>query len=276
MAKGVAVPEPRWRVMVDGALPGPHNMARDHALAATLADGEAVLRFYRWAGPTLSLGRHEPARDRWDEDTLARAGVAVVRRPTGGRAVLHHRELTYAVVLPLARRPGARALYRAINGALVHGLASLGVPASLVGDEATVAAVDSGPCFAGPAPGEVVAGGRKLVGSAQARLEGRLLQHGSLLLHDDQTGLEDLRHPEAALMAPSPSLAAAPPATLATFLDPLPSGERLVEALVEGFRTVLPGDWRGSGERDTLTAETRAAEVRLLDRYASSSWTWRR
>ena len=251
-------------------------MARDHALAATLADGEATLRFYRWVGPTLSLGRHEPARGRWDHEALERAGVTVVRRPTGGRAVLHHRELTYSVVLPLVRRPGVRALYRAINGALVHGLASLGVPVSLVGDAAVVAPLDSGPCFAGPAPGEVVAGGRKLVGSAQARVEGRLLQHGSLLLHDDQTGLEELRQPGTGSVAGSPSLVSGPPATLASFLDPLPSEETLVEALVDGFRTVLHGDWRGSGEMDTLTAETRAAEARLLDRYASSSWTWRR
>jgi lipoate-protein ligase A len=271
----------RWRVVVDPPLDGPDNMARDHALAATLPDGEAVLRFYQWRRPTLSLGRHEPARGRWVPAVLAHRGVDVVRRPTGGRSVLHHRELTYAVVAPLARRTGLRTLYRAVNGALVAGLTSLGVPARVVGDEGRVDALGSGPCFAGPAPGEVVAGGGKLVGSAQARLEGRLLQHGSLLLHDDQASLDVLARAGAGPRRDGiPGVEPARPATLAAFLDPLPELDRLVAELVGGFRRVLPGqwpeDWPGSDEWDTFTTEARDVATRLRQRYGAPDWTWRR
>ncbi|HSR42176.1 MAG TPA: hypothetical protein VLL48_08395, partial [Longimicrobiales bacterium] len=158
-------------------------MAADHALARDLPSDQAVLRLYGWSGPTLSLGRNEPARGRYDPDLARRLGVALVRRPTGGRAVLHHREVTYAVAAPVAPFGGLRSAYRAINAALVRGLARLGVPAGLAGSDAAGGglAPDAGACFRAPAPGEVVVGGRKLVGSAQVRFGGTLLQHGSIL-----------------------------------------------------------------------------------------------
>jgi lipoate-protein ligase A len=250
-------------------------MARDHALAATLIAGEAVLRFYGWSEPTLSFGRNEPARDRWNLGELEARGVHVVRRPTGGRAVLHHRELTYAVVLPLRERPGQpgpRAYYRAINEALVAGLAQLDVEVELASDDQPPLPPDSGPCFQQPAPGEVVARGRKLIGSAQARLEGRLLQHGSLLLHDDQVSLTPLSlGPGAA----GTSLAG-PPVTLAELVQPLPDMGGLVSALARGFRARFAGHWPRDGEWGTLTDDTRAAEARLRSRYTEPVWTWRR
>src|SRR5690606_17502269 len=100
---------------------------------------------------------------------VASRAVDFVRRPTGGRAVLHDRELTYAVVVPHRALGGPRAAYRAINEALVMGLRALGVDAS-VSERGRVLPPDAGPCFQVAAPGEVVADGRKLVGSAQARL----------------------------------------------------------------------------------------------------------
>ena len=120
----VAGPEPgaglAWTVRVDGPLAGALNMARDHALALSLLPTSAVLRLYRWDRPTLSLGRNEPARGRYDREALRRLRVDVVRRPTGGRAVLHWRELTYAVALPTRSLGGPRATYRWIHGRLAR------------------------------------------------------------------------------------------------------------------------------------------------------------
>ncbi len=90
----------RWRVLRDGPLPGATNMARDHGLAASLRSGEGVLRLYQWDLPTVSFGRNEPAKGLYLEEMAKKEGVAFVRRPTGGRAVLHHQELTYALVFP--------------------------------------------------------------------------------------------------------------------------------------------------------------------------------
>ena len=162
----------RWRILVDPPSSGPHNMAVDHALAACSSPGKAVVRIYRWSCPTVSFGRNEPARDRYDRAAGHSAAIEFVRRPTGGRAVLHDRELTYAVVLPCPTTGGLRETYGLIHRGLVEALCSLGVPAAMAAGRGLSVGPDSGPCFDEPAPGEVTVAGRKLVGSAQARLEG--------------------------------------------------------------------------------------------------------
>ena len=250
-------------------------MARDHALAQAL-DGagaagsdRAVLRLYRWSAPTLSLGRNEPARARFDPARLAAAGVDVVRRPTGGRAVLHDRELTYAVALPARALGGVRDAYVAVNRGLRRGLASLGVPAEIAGDGGgePPPGPDAGPCFREPAPGELVAAGRKLVGSAQARVGGTLLQHGSILVADDQDRIASLVRPTEADAAPEGT-----PATLTALLDgDVPSWEQLERAVVDGLREELGGRWE-----EEPAAVDPALESEMLERYRSDGWTWRR
>lgn len=261
----------RWTVVVDGALEGARNMARDHALALSVTEGRGVVRFYGWRAPTLSLGRNEPARGRFDVEGLAREGIEVVRRPTGGRAVLHHREVTYAVCVPLRALGGPRAAYHRINRGLVAGLRELGVAASLSGDEAAVLPPDAGPCFRAPAPGEVTARGRKLVGSAQARLGGALLQHGSLLVHDDQHRLDELRGEVGA---------AAPGAVaLEEVVDPLPATDSIRAALASGLARELGGDWTPDPGGATFVPASpafRRVEEEWLGRYRASAWTWRR
>ena len=102
-------------------------MAVDHALAACLNPGEAVFRLYRWSRPTVSFGRNEPARGRYDLAAGRAAGIDFVRRPTGGRAVLHDRALTYAAILPLTGPGGLSATYALTNRGLVQALWSVGV-----------------------------------------------------------------------------------------------------------------------------------------------------
>jgi len=162
-------------------------MAVDEALAEAVDGGasDPVLRLYRWSPPCLSLGFSQPY-EAADASFCAAHGVDVVRRPTGGRAVLHHLELTYAVLAPLGRGPFSEDLqvtYGAICGALVAGLRRVGVTATISGapDGGHISPTRAIPCFIGPAAGEVVVGGRKLVGSAMRRVGATILQHGSIL-----------------------------------------------------------------------------------------------
>lgn len=254
-------PSLSWRVLVDPPLPGPTNMARDHALARALEPGRAVLRLYRWERPTVSLGRNEPGAS-YDADAAREQGIPFVRRPTGGRAVLHDAELTYAVVVPLRAFGGLRDTYRRVNEGLVAGLGRLGAGASLAAGNGRPTPLDAGPCFRAPAPGEVTAGGRKLVGSAQARLEGALLQHGSLIVAGDQAPLERLRRDAEP---------ADPPATLASLLGRKPTWDELARAVRAGLEDVLGGDWSAGALSDAEAA----AERELETLYASDDWTWR-
>ncbi|HTE21113.1 MAG TPA: lipoate--protein ligase family protein, partial [Armatimonadota bacterium] len=182
-----------WRLLDTPPAPGAWNMAVDEALADSVrAGGPPVLRVYRWSPPCLSLGRNQPSGG-YDRDEIARRGLDVVRRPTGGRAVLHHRELTYSVAAPQGVLGGPRQAYSAINRALVAGLARLGVPAHLQPAGEQRAPLPSlAPCFEQPVEGEVTAAGRKLVGSAQRTDRGVLLQHGSLPIEDDQSAVAAL------------------------------------------------------------------------------------
>lgn len=256
--------ELRWRLVLDPPRPGAENMARDHALARCLGEGEAVLRLYAWSRPTVSFGRNEPARGRYDPLAPEAGGVTFVRRPTGGRAVLHDAEVTYAVAVPERSMGGPRQAYRTINRGLVRGLERLGVPAA-VAEEGVVTGVDGGPCFRVPAPGEITARGRKLVGSAQARVEGALLQHGSVILGGDQRLLGRLRGEEDA--------EADAPATVTTLLGGEPSTVEVARALAEGCRLAWGGSWTEGGYR---SGEEDEAERLRLERYGTDAWTWRR
>ena len=166
-------------------------MAVDLALLDRAELGEGWFRLYTWNPYCLSLGRHEPASRRYDVDRIQALGLSTVRRPTGGRAVWHAHELTYAVAEPHRWFGSLREAYEAIHTLLAGALRSLGVPAALA-PRGRTAALDSGPCFAHPAGGEVLVGQRKIIGSAQLRQGPALLQHGSIILEDDQHLVEDL------------------------------------------------------------------------------------
>lgn len=182
----------RWRLIIDGDLPGARNMARDMAMLEAVAEGASppTLRLYGWQPPCLSLGRHQDT-EAADLAFCRAEGVDVVRRPTGGRALLHHLELTYAVVAPVGVDPLPRSLqdaYRSICKALVRAMRALKVEAELTGGEVNVhlpSPRSSVPCFEVPAGGEVVVRGRKLIGSAMRAHAGTILQHGAIVLDWD-------------------------------------------------------------------------------------------
>lgn len=259
-----------WRLLVDGAATGSWNMAVDEALAESVAGGESppVVRLYRWQPPCLSLGFAQPYTAA-DADFCAREGVDVVRRPTGGRAVLHHLELTYSVVAPLDGRPFSGDLqgaYQRICSALVAGLRRVGVAAELAGtpEGGLIRPTEAIPCFVGPATGEVVAGGRKLVGSAMRRLGGVILQHGSIpeewdgRLQAGCLGLVDDSSIRPAVVTVHEMLGA-----------PLPAG-RLEEGIADGFGAefevaLLPSQLKAE--------EADRAQFLERERYGHERWT---
>ena len=162
------------------------NMACDIALAHLL-EAEKIaptFRIYGWNPPSISIGFHEREED-FDVDAIRRDGLGFIRRPTGGRAILHAEELTYSVVMPIEPK-GPRGIYHWVNTRLLSGLSLLGVHGTLVAvpDDLRQSFREpvSVPCFAKSARSEIQVNGRKIVGSAQRRYGNMILQHGSLLL----------------------------------------------------------------------------------------------
>lgn len=157
-------------------------MSIDDALLAEVArSGNAFLRLYRWDPPTLSVGRNQ------SPERFAHDGVPIVRRPTGGQAVWHEHEVTYAVAAPIALFGSLREAYREIHGQLADALRTLGVNAELATPPAVKPSSRPAACFAASVGGEILVRGRKLVGSAQARRGDAFLQHGSILLGGSQS-----------------------------------------------------------------------------------------
>lgn len=184
-----------WRIIVDGGLPGVRNMEIDSTLLSSLEASEfpqTVVRLYSWKQPTVSIGRHQVPARAVDILVCAELGVPIVSRPTGGRAVLHDVELTYAVVsndqsrFPIA---GLQPTYLAVARILAAGLLKLGICCELapgIRETASSFRADvKNPCFASASRHELLVAGRKIVGSAQRRLRRSFLQHGSIPLQLD-------------------------------------------------------------------------------------------
>jgi lipoate-protein ligase A len=249
--------------------------------------GEGFLRLYRWDPFCFSFGRNEPALRRYNRATIEARGISTVRRPTGGRAVWHARELTYAVAAPVATfgddptRPVSHLAFNAIHRMLLQAVRGLGVPASMVGSaarrlggsaemggsasnrraaEPPSRPLSAGACFSSPVGGELTVNNLKILGSAQVREGKSLLQHGSLLLEDDQQMVAELTLGEAALSGE-------------TTLQRV-TGRRIgfaeASAAVARSARQWGSDWRpwtGPGE---------SALAALGERYRDPEWTWRR
>ena len=172
------------RLIIDEPQEGAWNMAVDEALLESAAAGRPTLRFYQWREPTLSLGYFQSADERTRH--AASSNCPLVRRSTGGGAIIHDRELTYSLALPLLRGRGENpeSLYHAFHETLIEGLAEHNVRASLFSGESLLEFVASEPflCFQRRAAGDVLVEGKKICGSAQRRWRNALLQHGSVLL----------------------------------------------------------------------------------------------
>jgi lipoate-protein ligase A len=243
--------------------PGYLNMAIDETLLALAeAEGAGFLRLYRWEPFCLSFGRHEPASRRYRRERIAALGLDTVRRPTGGRAVWHARELTYAVAAPESAFGSARQAYRAIHATLARAVAGLGVETRLAPAGARGAPVHAGACFAAAVGGEVMAGGRKLLGSAQLRRGSAFLQHGSLLLDGDQRVVAEV----AAGPAPDGG-----EGSLASALGRSVSFEEIADRVALAALG-WPGEWRCLTTPGPIL---RRAAARA-GHFRSEAWTWHR
>lgn len=240
------------------------NMALDEAMLLTAAEsGETLVRLYSWARPSVSFGRNQRCEGIYTPERCAALGVPAVRRLTGGRALLHDREVTYAVAAPISAARTLRGGYDAINDVLLAALQSIGVDAVRATPVGPTAAPGLAPCFESPSTGELVVGARKLVGSAQHRDARAFLQHGSILLDDDQPLLNAL-----ALVALPPVPA---PATLRGCRGDA-NAAMLIGAIGAALRAVVTGDIVETSD-STLPAHHVAAAA---TRYRDSRWTWRR
>ncbi len=239
-------------------------MARDVAMLEGVVDGVVppTLRLYGWSPPCLTLGRHQGV-EAADLRFCREHGVDVARRPTGGRALLHHLELTYSLVAPVGEGPIPHHLqeaYRRICEPLVGACQALGVDAELTPGEVNLqlpSPASTVPCFQAPAGGEVVVGGRKLIGSAMRSHRGAILQHGAILLDWDSKlqagtmGLEDDR-----FLRPTIT-------TFAEQLGRIPSRMTLEAAFIEAFSA----DFGVEFEKGHLTETEAARELALIPRF---------
>jgi lipoate-protein ligase A len=235
-------------------------MAVDAALLdAAAAGGPPTLRFYRWDPAAVSLGRFQDPLRGIDWSAVRARGFGAVRRPTGGRAVLHHRELTYSLTLPPDVLAGAplRDSCSVFRAGLLRALEScLGISLGEACPGPTIKAAEErrrfpANCFARVAESDIGAAGGKLVGSAQARTGGGMLQHGSILLGAERAAWE-------ALFGDAGELAG-----LEELAVPLPPVEDLARQLAAG----LVKEWEIELRQADVTATERENAERNLDRF---------
>ena len=246
-------PSATWRFLDSGSASGARQMAVDDALLTLCGRGCSPLtvRLFDFRPPCLSLGRFQPA----PPETCREPALEVVRRPTGGRAVLHRGDICYSVVAPADHPLVAGSIHQSygkIARALAEALAILGLPPlQEAAAQSRLPAADW--CFEAMAPHELALDGAKLVGSAQLRRDGILLQQGSIRLAP----------PDG-----QPSGAT----SLEEALGRRVSHREMASALVEGFTRA----WGVQFRRGRLTAEEEQLAQRLeRERYANPAWTWR-
>lgn len=270
-----------WRLVIDEEpRTGAANMAIDQAMAEAAAAGGSppTLRFYRWSPPAVSLGRHQFLADIDLEAARAR-GYEVVRRSTGGRAILHTDELTYSVAAPESEprvAGGVMESYLRLSNALVRGLHQTGVLAA----EKAAGSVRAGPdvsaaCFEVPSAYEIVVDGRKLMGSAQSRRAGYVLQHGSLPICGDIARLVDVLNLDEVERVRLRTELADRATTLARALS-LPEDAQVLdfEALAATFAAAFSQELLiDLQQRTPSSAEMRRAAELIRTQFAAASWT---
>ncbi len=261
-----------FRLIYDGHHDGATNMARDEAISRAVSRGEQppTLRFYGWRPPSLSLGLGQRIRT-VDEARCRADSVDVVRRPTGGLAILHTDEFTYSMALPADHPLAAGDVmtsYRRIAEAILCALRLLGVPDVRANRVPPEKRAQSPVCFEAPSDYEVVGAGKKLVGSAQWRRLDGVLQHGSLPLHGDIARICNYL-----FEAPAPEHVRAHAATLEDVLGKPVSWEECARAWERAFAETLEIDFTRGSLSD---AELRCAEALRAEKYGNPAWNRRR
>jgi lipoate-protein ligase A len=235
-----------WRLLITPPARGAWNMAVDEALleAAGTREPLPTLRLYSWSPPALSIGYAQPSKD-FDPDRLRQLGWEVVRRPTGGRAILHTDELTYSVIGPHDEprlTGGVLESYRRLAQALLNALINLGLPAEsqvLISNQNQAQDIDP-VCFDVPSNYEITVQGKKLVGSAQSRKGGAVLQHGTLPLQGDLTRItQALYYPDQATRQRAAERLLERATTVEASLGKTITWDRAAQAFADAFAETL-------------------------------------
>lgn len=268
-----------WRLIDTGHRSAAENMAIDEAMQRAHGRGEVppTLRFYGWDPPAVSIGYFQSMSGEVDLAACRERGYGYVRRPTGGRAIFHHIELTYSVVIREDLLPGTvLETYQVLAAGLLSGLRALGAPAEMAAGEKDprLSGGEASPaCFDVPSAYELVVGGRKVIGSAQTRREGTILQHGAILLDlDADTLFAVLKLPVAVRDRALAHLRQRAAGLREVLGRTVPYAEG-VAAFTSGFATALGLDLHPG----TLLPAEAAAAARLVDdKYGSDDWNQRK
>jgi lipoate-protein ligase A len=266
-----------WRLLITPPARGAWNMAADEAILDSAARGDSLptLRLYAWTPACLSLGHAQPYAD-VDSARLRARGWDVVRRVTGGRAILHTDELTYSVAGP-ANHPilsgSVLESYNRLARALLAAVHDLGLPVEMKEGKADEGGTTNPVCFEAPSAYEITVNGKKLIGSAQARRKEGVLQHGSLPLTGDLTRIcQALVFTDEAARADASTRLLARAATVEAVLGQAVVWDSAARSMVRAFEAELGLSF----ERGELsTQESARAEELVRAKYAHPSWTER-
>lgn len=266
-----------WRLIITPAARGAWNMAVDEAILEHIGRGgvPATLRLYAWSPACLSLGHAQPFAD-VDRARLKERGWEVVRRATGGRAILHTDELTYSVT-GSADEPvlagGVLESYNRLAGALLLAVKNLELPVEMKEGKADSSTAPNPVCFEVPSTYEITVGGKKLIGSAQARKKEGVLQHGSLPLTGDLTRIcQALTFESDAVRANAAQRLLARATTVESALGRAVTWDESAEAFIHAFEEQLGICFE---KRDLSDSELKRAEELVLEKYDHPSWTER-
>lgn len=281
-------PHTTWRLIYSSELNGSTNMAIDEAILEAVINHEVppTLRLYAWNPPCLSLGIAQPAAD-VNKNKLIEKGFDLVRRPTGGKAILHTDELTYSVIGPISDprlAGGVLESYQNLSTALLHTLLSLGIPAKINPKNKKRNAEHSNlsgsntriinpVCFEVPSDYEITVDGKKVIGSAQARRKDAVLQHGSIPLCGDLSRITRVLNyqDEGALISAELKIKERA-ITIEEILGEKIPPEVAGQALVDSFSSMLNLDFKPS---QLSQSEIDLADSLVADKYGNDSWTYR-
>lgn len=263
-----------WRILPFQTFNASENMAIDEAILLSADSGKSppTLRFYGWSPPAVSLGYFQDFIREVNLNNCRSMGVDIVRRPTGGKAVLHENEITYSVISskdnPLFP-DNILGTYKVISSCLIEALVSMGINASVVesGYRQNGTNVLKSLCFSEPSRFELLVAGRKICGSAQVRTKNAFLQHGSLLLSFEPERAVKLLCPE-----PAPDLSdklGRSVTSVNEYSDNFSSRSEAVRILKDSFRKILNIKF----SEGTLTPGEQAEKIRLIkEKYSTEDW----
>lgn len=268
----------KWRLLVTPAARGSWNMAVDEVIldATVKGDSKPTVRLYSWEPACLSLGYAQKVQD-VDLALLQKNGWDIVRRVTGGRAILHTDEITYSVLAPLTEPRVAGSVlesYQRIARALIRAVRSLDIPVEMVTDVQTGGASAKGPvCFEVPSAYELTVDGKKLIGSAQSRRREGFLQHGAFPLYGDLRRITHaLTYGSEAERVESGDKVLTRATNAEMVLGKRLDWEDVKNAMIEAFETELTIELKPS---ELSNQELERVDELVRTKYAAWDWTGR-